>query len=279
MAGESDRYDPLRESHARIAAELQKVISDVQAAETSAIKSQSTPSPDEQRQLDRKAERAATAQIAAENAPTRPDFQPGFTIRSADIGDVVVQPSMWRQGPVGDGQGQSRSQTQETPFTQTPIERVSTSAVERTAQHVQARTEARTFASQTKNKKERGALHGQRSDTREPISSQARRGPIAKAVASVRAGISALTSFAAKAMDGLASLFESFFGGTSEPKPVTPHEIAAAEHREVEAEKIIERDALAGLSAEDTLKLRQEMMRQFGREIAQESERDGGRER
>ena len=80
---------------------------------------------------------------------------------------------------------------------------------------------------------------------------------------------------------GLASVVESLLGGRPEPKPPTEHEIAAAEHRAAEAEKIAQRDALADQGNEDLAKRRQEFLRQFGREIENdlENDRDPGRDR
>jgi MobA/VirD2-like, nuclease domain len=80
---------------------------------------------------------------------------------------------------------------------------------------------------------------------------------------------------------GLASLVENLLGGAPEPQPLTPQEIAAAEHRAAEAEKIAHRDELAAQSTETLTKRRQELLRQFGREIQNdlENDRDPGRDR
>jgi hypothetical protein len=91
-----------------------------------------------------------------------------------------------------------------------------------------------------------------------------------------------MVSSVAKIADGLASLAEGLLGGAQEPpKPPTPHEIAAAEHRAAESEKEASRDALAKQSNDDLDKRRQELLREFGRsfENEQDAELERGRER
>jgi hypothetical protein len=91
-----------------------------------------------------------------------------------------------------------------------------------------------------------------------------------------------MVSGVAKIADGLASLAEGLLGGAQEPpKPPTPHEIAAAEHRAAEYEKEASRDALAKQSNDDLDKRRQELLREFGRsfENEQDAELERGRER
>jgi hypothetical protein len=83
-------------------------------------------------------------------------------------------------------------------------------------------------------------------------------------------------------MGGLASTFENLLGGAPEPpKPPTEHEIAAAEHRAAETAKEASRDALAKQGSDDLDKRRQELFREFGRQIQSEQEADleRGRER
>lgn len=80
---------------------------------------------------------------------------------------------------------------------------------------------------------------------------------------------------------GIANIFESLIAGQPEPKPPSPHEIAASHEREAQAEKKAQEDALAQHSSEDLEKRRQELLRQFGRQILDEREADTerGRER
>jgi len=90
-------------------------------------------------------------------------------------------------------------------------------------------------------------------------------------------GVKAVGDLAA----GIANIFESLIAGQPEPKPPSPHEIAAAEERKAEAEKKAQQDSRGQQANEDLEKRRQELLRQFGRQILDEREADmeRGRER
>jgi len=79
---------------------------------------------------------------------------------------------------------------------------------------------------------------------------------------------------------GLASTVENLLGGAPEPpKPATPQEIAAAEHRATEADREADRDDRLRLETDDMSKRRQELQRKFEREITSEVRQDLDQER
>jgi hypothetical protein len=81
--------------------------------------------------------------------------------------------------------------------------------------------------------------------------------------------------------DGIAKIFENFLAGHPEPKPPSPHEIAADVERARKAEQKAHEDARLRQSEGDLQRRRQEWLRQYGKEIQddQEAERERGRER
>ena len=280
----SRMIEALRESHQRVAVELEKQRADASKAQTDLTQRQ-TPQSAEQRQLDQNAQRDVAAQTAAENAPVRPEFHPHLTVRSIDIGDVVVTPVIGRQAPRDNIEIEARH-TDQQGLAQSPFHANSASSIRKVQQSVRARDDARAAVDHhVKDVSNGRPLDIARTSAKASLRPQQppRTGWVRDAVSGMRSALGKAANLVAKTLDGLASFFESLLGGRSEPQPATPHEIAAADHREMQAEKEAHSEMLAGQSNDDMTKLRQESLRQFGREIedyfSHERDHGGGRER
>jgi hypothetical protein len=254
-AAQSRDYDALQESHKRAAAQLEKQRVD---AEQNALTLQQPRQSTTGLHLENEAVRHVAAEVAARQEPIRPGVRPGLTIKSSDIGDVVVQPVMKRQ----------------------------TSAYDRDETNIRAMNEARTAANksfadlnshvyQARTEAPAKAVH-------RPNKEHQHRKVEGRIIGrGIKRALGGIMSLAGKGLDGLANLFEGLFGGGPQRDAPSQHELAAEDKLEVQLELQAERDATGRQSDDDRTKRRQEAMRQFGREIEEGLRRDleqgGGR--
>lgn len=282
MSADRDKYDPLRETQDRIAAEQAKL-----QAESKTTNSVDRPEMQsaEQDQFATNKEGAPSTDLTAETQPTRPEAHPKLAIRSKDIGDLVVQPEMtWRaQSPAARGGGIPSDRDE---ATQSPVPTLHAHTI-RTVQHdIRATDAIRAASAQYRDELSSGRAHKPSFNTSAAaLSDEVRpnKNWVRTAVDGIKSAFGSFISLAAKALDGLASFFEGLFGGASERKPPTQHELIAADHREVEAEKEAHCDALVRRTNDDMTNQRNQRMLQFGYQVTDElhatQSRENDRER